>query len=78
MFLLACLRVVVEPSHKRRTSRGGSIRVSVKKKAPTYKEFIVYMRDNENKTEPFEMIASGSTSFNSLNYTIIATNQCFM
>ena len=33
------------------------------------------MRDNENITEPFEMITSGSTSSNSLNQTIIATNQ---
>ena len=33
------------------------------------------MRDNENKTERFEMIDSGSTSSNSLNQTIIATNE---
>ena len=33
------------------------------------------MRDNENKTEPFEMITSGSISSSSLNQTIIANNQ---
>ena len=33
------------------------------------------MRDNKNKTEPFETIGSGSTSSNSLNQTIVATKQ---
>ena len=32
-----------------RASRVKSIRVSVRKKTPIYKEFNVFMRDNENK-----------------------------
>ena len=60
---------------KKRASRGKSIRVSVRKKTPIYKECNVFMRDNKNKTEPFETIGSGSTSSNSLNQTIVATKQ---
>ena len=49
--------------------------MSVRKKTPIYKEFNVFMRDNKNKTKPFETIGSGSTSSNSLNQTIVATKQ---
>ena len=41
---------------------------------PVYKDFNVFMRDNENKTELFKMIVSSSTSSNSSNQTIIETN----
>ena len=60
-------------SHTRASQ--GKIRVSVRKKTSSYKEFNPFIKGNENKTEPFEMIASVSTSSNSLNQTIIATNQ---
>ena len=35
----------------------------------------MYLWVNENKTVLFQMMASGSTSSNSLNQTIIAVNQ---
>lgn len=38
-----------------------SIRVSLRKKTHIYREFNVFMRDNESKTETFEVTASGST-----------------
>lgn len=49
-----------------RASREKKI-VSVRKKTPIYKEFNTVVRQSENKTEPFEMIASSSVSSNSLN-----------
>ena len=54
---------------------GKSIRVSVRKKRSIYKDFNLTMRDNENKTDPFEMIASSFTLSSSLNQTNIAANQ---
>ena len=54
---------------------GKSIRVSVRKKTPIYKEFNLSMRHSENKTDPFEMIASGFTLSSSLNQTNTAGNQ---
>ena len=54
---------------------GEKNRVSVRKKTPIYREFNVFIRDNEKETGPFEMITSGSTSSNALNRTITATIQ---
>ena len=52
-----------------------SIRVSLRKKTHIYREFNVFMRDNESETETFEVTASGSTWSNSLNQTITTNNQ---
>ena len=40
-----------------RASRGKNVRISVRKKKLIHKEFL---RNNESKTEPFEMITNGN------------------
>ena len=58
-----------------RASWEKNIRVSVRKETSIYKDFDVFMRDNENKAEIFQMIASTSKLSNSLSRAIIATIQ---
>ena len=48
-----------------RENRGKGVRVSVRKDTPVVKNFNEFLRDDENKTELFYMIADAVTSFQS-------------
>ena len=56
-----------------RERRGHGIRISVRKETPIYKKFQEFMRNDNNKTELFQMIAN-STTWDYSTTTIIATN----
>ena len=57
-----------------RESRGAGVRVSVRSETPIYKKFKEFMRNDDNKTELFNMIADSVASFESENLIISTKN----
>ena len=74
--LISISKRISKTSMKSQTqeSRGAGVRVSVRSETPIYNKFKEFMRNDDNKTELFNMIADSVASFESENLIISTKN----